>query len=144
MARAKACPFPGAKELFELARVLLTLEADGRAVRDAEVGALVGFENARTSRWKHGQINVADAATENVESRLKKAAQQLEHERERLKARVTFDPLKDIFAFQDVTLAQDATCAKCERDLAAGTHAFLGLTDEPARQAHNPRPGTIR
>ena len=31
-------------------------------MRDAEVGALVGFENARTSRWKHGQINVADAA----------------------------------------------------------------------------------
>jgi hypothetical protein len=76
-------------------------------------------------------LNVADAATENVESRLKKAAKQLEHERERLKARVKFDPLKDVFAFQDITLAQDATCAKCERDLAAGTRASLGLTDEP-------------
>ncbi len=42
--------------------MILTLEADGRPVRDAEVGALVGFENARTSRWKHGAIDVSDAA----------------------------------------------------------------------------------
>ncbi|WP_394837262.1 hypothetical protein LVJ94_10180 [Pendulispora rubella] len=76
-------------------------------------------------------LNVADAATENVESRLRNAAKQLEHERERLKARVKFDPLKDVFAFQTITLAQDATCAKCERDLAAGVRANLGLTDEP-------------
>jgi CheY-like chemotaxis protein len=62
LAGPRSCPFPGAKELFELARVLSTLAEDGRAVRDAEVGALVGFENARTSRWKHGQINVSDAA----------------------------------------------------------------------------------
>lgn len=84
-------------------------------------------------------LNVADAATENVESRLKKAAKQLEHERERLKARVKLDPFKDVFAFQDVTLAQDATCAKCERDLAAGTRAFLGLTDDPASGKKKPR-----
>ncbi|WP_394822541.1 hypothetical protein [Pendulispora albinea] len=84
-------------------------------------------------------LNVADAATENVESRLRKAAKQLEHERERLKARVKFDPLKDIFAFQRVTLAQDATCAKCERDLAAGAHANLGLSDEPTNGKKKPR-----
>src|SRR3954462_9941506 len=33
-------------------------------------------------------LDVADAATENVEERLKNAAKQLEHERERLKRRV--------------------------------------------------------
>jgi len=84
-------------------------------------------------------LNVADAATENVESRLRNAAKQLEHERERLKARVKFDPLKDVFAFQSITLAQDATCAKCERDLAAGSRANLGLTDEPTNGKRKPR-----
>jgi len=78
-------------------------------------------------------LSVADAATENVEERLKKAAHQLEVEREKLKKKVLPDPLSDVFAFQDVTLAQPAQCVKCGRDLNAGQRAHLGLTDTPAR-----------
>jgi hypothetical protein len=77
-------------------------------------------------------LNVADAATENVEERLKKAAHQLEVEREKLKKRVLPDPLSAVFAFQDVTIAQPAQCVKCGRDLKAGERAHLGLTDGPA------------
>jgi hypothetical protein len=83
-------------------------------------------------------LNVADAATENVEERLKKAAHQLEVEREKLKKKVMPDPLADVFAFQTVTLAQAAQCAKCGRELRAGEKAHLGLTDGPQR------PGTRR
>jgi hypothetical protein len=78
-------------------------------------------------------LSVADAATENVEERLKKAAHQLELEREKLKKKVLHDPLADVFAFQDVTLAQPAQCVKCTRDLKPGEKAHLGLTDGPAR-----------
>jgi hypothetical protein len=77
-------------------------------------------------------LNVADAATENVEERLKKAAHQLEVEREKLKKRVMPDPLSSVFAFQDVTIAQPAQCVKCGRDLKPGDKAHLGLTDGPA------------
>jgi hypothetical protein len=77
-------------------------------------------------------LSVADAATENVEGRLKKAAHQLEVEREKLK-KILPDPLADVFAFQDVTLAQPAQCVKCGRDLRPGEKAHLGLTDGPTR-----------
>jgi len=80
-------------------------------------------------------LNVADAATENVEERLKKAAHQLEVERERIKKRVLHDPLADVFAFQTVTLAQAAQCVKCQREMKPGERAHLGLTDGP------PKPG---
>lgn len=76
-------------------------------------------------------VNVADAATENVESRLKQAAGKLEHERQRLKQRVAPDPLREVFAFQNVTLAQPVDCAKCKKSLAPGARAHLGLTDGP-------------
>jgi hypothetical protein len=78
-------------------------------------------------------LDVADAATENVEERLKKAAHQLEQERERFKKRVLPDPLADVFAFQDVTLAQPARCVKCGRELRVGEKAHLGLTDGAPR-----------
>jgi hypothetical protein len=78
-------------------------------------------------------LSVADAATENVEERLKKAAHQLEVEREKLKKKVMPDPLSEVFAFQDVMLAQPAQCVKCGRDLKAGEKAHLGLTDGPPR-----------
>ena len=74
-------------------------------------------------------LEVADVATENVEGRLKKAASQLEKERQRLRKKVLFDPLKDVFAYQAVTLAQSAACAKCREEMSAGTHAHMGLTD---------------
>jgi hypothetical protein len=82
-------------------------------------------------------LSVADAASESVEARLKLAAHQLEFERERLKRRVVPDPLKDVFAFQPVTLAQTCFCAKCSERLAPGTSAHMGLVDSPSG---NPRP----
>ncbi len=80
-------------------------------------------------------IIAADAAGESVEGRLKRAAAQIEHERERLKKRVAPDPFSAVFAFQPITLAQPSACAKCGRDLARGEHAHLGMTETPPRSA---------
>lgn len=72
-------------------------------------------------------LSVADAATESVEERLKRAARHLEKEREKLKKRMEHDPLERIVALQEVTLAVHSTCAKCERPLERGTRAHLGI-----------------
>jgi hypothetical protein len=72
---------------------------------------------------------VADAAGDRVEERLRKAATQIQSERERLRRKIKPDPLSDVYAFQDVTVAQATSCAKCEAALEAGTHAHLGLID---------------
>jgi predicted transcriptional regulator len=82
-------------------------------------------------------VSVADAASSNVEAGLKSAAAQLHTERERLRARVRIDPLKGVFAFQEVTLAQKSACARCSVELVPGARAHLGLTDAAA-------PGTPR
>jgi hypothetical protein len=74
-------------------------------------------------------LSVADAATENVEERLRRAAEHLEKEREKLKKRMEHDPLSGIVAFQDVTLAVPAACAKCSRTIASGSRAHLGIGD---------------
>lgn len=75
-------------------------------------------------------VSVADVATENVEQGLKRAAEHLEHERERLKKRIEQpDPLHGVVAFQEVTLALPAACARCGADLPAGTRAHLGISD---------------
>ena len=74
-------------------------------------------------------LEVADAAGDRVEERLRKAATQLQVERERLRKKIKPDPLGDVYAFQGVTLAQPAQCAKCDRPLEAGDHAHLGLVD---------------
>jgi hypothetical protein len=75
-------------------------------------------------------VSVADVATENVEQGLKRAAEHLEHERERLRKKIEQpDPLKGIVAFQDVTLATPATCARCSKELPAGVRAHLGISD---------------
>jgi hypothetical protein len=78
-------------------------------------------------------LNVADAAGTSIEDRLKSAAKTLEQERERLKRKVHLDPLAGIFAFQDVTLAQPSACAKCDKELARGARAHLGMPDGPKR-----------
>ena len=78
-------------------------------------------------------LTVADAAGTGIEERLKSAARTLEHERERLKKRVALDPLAGVFAFQDVTLAQPSTCAKCDRELPRGTRAHMGMSEGPRR-----------
>lgn len=72
-------------------------------------------------------LSVADAATGNVEERLKRAARHLEKEREKLKKRMEHDPLEGIVAFQRVTLAVPSRCTKCERPLARGSCAHLGI-----------------
>jgi hypothetical protein len=76
-------------------------------------------------------LSVADAATENVEERLKMAAQQLGKEREKIKKRMEHDPLEGIVAFQQVTLAVPTTCAKCAKELARGARANLGISEAP-------------
>ncbi len=76
-------------------------------------------------------VSVADAATENVEERLKMAARHLEKERERIKKRIEHDPLEGIVAFQDVVLAVPATCAKCGIELARGVKAHMGIGESP-------------
>jgi hypothetical protein len=78
-------------------------------------------------------LSVADAAGTSIEDRLKSAAKTLEQERERLKRKVHLDPLGGIFAFQDVTLAQPSTCAKCDKELPRGARAHLGMPDGPKR-----------
>jgi hypothetical protein len=74
-------------------------------------------------------LSVADAATENVEERLRRAAEHLEKEREKLKKRMEHDPLSGIVAFQDVTLAVPAACVKCARTMPSGSRARMGIGD---------------
>jgi hypothetical protein len=76
-------------------------------------------------------VNAADAAGENVEGRLKRAAQQLGREREKLKKRVLPDQFVSVYAFQPVTLAQPVSCARCARALSRGEHAHLGMMEPP-------------
>lgn len=76
-------------------------------------------------------VSVADAATESVEERLKKAAKTLEKERERIKKKIEHDPLEGILAFQEVVLAMPARCAKCDRELARGSRANLAIGESP-------------
>ncbi len=80
-------------------------------------------------------VSVADAATENVEERLKKAARHLEKERERIKKKMEaeHDPLEGILAFQDVVLAVGAECAKCGTGMPRGTRAHLGIGETPGQ-----------
>ena len=79
-------------------------------------------------------VHAADAAGESVEGRLKRAAQQLGREREKLKRRVLPDQqFAGVYAFQPVTLAQTATCAKCGRALGRGEHAHLGMSEPPPK-----------
>lgn len=54
--------FPASRELFRLARAVADASIPGERISDAEIGRMIGLESARTSRWKHGQIAVADAA----------------------------------------------------------------------------------
>ena len=82
-------------------------------------------------------VQAADAAGSGREEQLKRAARTIEHERERLKKRVAAAPLADIFAFQDVTLAQPAVCSECAKDLPRGTRAHLGLQADGSRASAN-------
>jgi len=76
-------------------------------------------------------VNAADAAGESVEGRLKRAAQEIGREREKLKKRVLPDQFSSVYAFQPLTLAQPVACARCGRSLARGEHAHMGLSEPP-------------
>ncbi|MBK8251271.1 MAG: hypothetical protein IPK82_01200 [Polyangiaceae bacterium] len=78
-------------------------------------------------------MEVAGSASQSIEGRLAHAAEELGKGRERLTKRVLPDPLADVFAYQPVTLAQEAICAKCQKTLEAGDRAHLGLTDAPSQ-----------
>jgi hypothetical protein len=39
--------------------------------------------------------------------------------------------LADVFGFQELVLNRTASCASCGSAIARGTHAFLGMTDQP-------------
>jgi hypothetical protein len=79
-------------------------------------------------------VHAADAAGESVEGRLKRAAQQLGREREKLKKRVLPDQqFAGVYAFQPVTLAQPAKCARCGHPLGRGEHAHMGMSEAPPK-----------
>lgn len=54
--------FPSSLELFRLVRTVADELGTSEKMSDAELGRMIGLESARTSRWKHGQIAVNDAA----------------------------------------------------------------------------------
>ncbi|MBN2530660.1 MAG: response regulator [Deltaproteobacteria bacterium] len=54
--------FPASKELFRLVRHVTDTIYTDEPLSDAALGRMVGLESARTSRWKHGQIAMDDAA----------------------------------------------------------------------------------
>lgn len=77
-------------------------------------------------------VSVADVAGGRVGESLKSAARSIDVERERLKQRMHADQPSDIFAYQAVTLAVPATCARCRTALHVGSVAHLGLSDAPS------------
>jgi hypothetical protein len=79
-------------------------------------------------------VNVADGVGTGLEERLKRAAKTLEHERERLKKKVAHTPMHEVFAFQDVTLAQPGSCSECGKELPRGTRAHMGLHQDGAHR----------
>jgi len=59
---AGSASFPASAELFRFVRRVVDSRRGPERVSDAEIGRAIGLESARTSRWKHGQIEIADAA----------------------------------------------------------------------------------
>jgi hypothetical protein len=77
-------------------------------------------------------IAVADRATGQVEERLSQAARTVGSERERIRTKFEKrDPLAQVVAFQSVTVAAAAHCAKCDQALEAGDEAALAILDSP-------------
>src|SRR5688572_3422481 len=75
-------------------------------------------------------VEAANHAGEGVEQRLRRAARRIGVERHRLTRHVAPESLSRVFAYQAVTLARAQTCAKCQRALAIGARAHLGLSDD--------------
>lgn len=62
MHEKKRSVFPTSRELFQLVRHVADIVYQDETLSDAALGRMVGLESARTSRWKHGQIAMDDAA----------------------------------------------------------------------------------
>ena len=76
-------------------------------------------------------VAIADRASEKVEDKLTRAARTMHDERGRLRQRVSRDPLKDVVAFQSVTMAAVGSCAKCDAELSPGEAASLAVLSRP-------------
>lgn len=76
-------------------------------------------------------VAIADRASEKVEDRLTRAARSVHDERDRLRAKVTIDPLSRVVAYQQVTIAAESECAKCHQELAVGDQASLAVLATP-------------
>lgn len=124
----------GAEDIDDTARKERVLHTRVPAVLERELKRLAETLRVPVSNLVRAVLEdavaVADHASENVESRLKMFASNLEHERDKLRRRVMRDPLDGVFAFQHVKLAQPAMCAKCKKDLRRGESANLGLRDD--------------
>jgi len=58
----KSRPLTPSAELFKFCRSIAEVRVGEKRISDGEIGRIIGFENARTSRWKHGTIQVDSAA----------------------------------------------------------------------------------
>jgi vacuolar-type H+-ATPase subunit I/STV1 len=77
-------------------------------------------------------LEVADKAGGRVEEQLRHAVDRVSKERESIRERARrLDPLERVAAFQPVTIASPTRCARCDRELATGDDARLGITGEP-------------
>ena len=76
-------------------------------------------------------VAIADRASEKVEDKLTRAARTVHDERGRFRERVSRDPLKDLVAYQNVTMASVGACAKCDTELSPGQAASLAVLSRP-------------
>jgi len=73
-------------------------------------------------------VSVAQRATDRVSEAADEAARAADSA-SRAHRRPRRDALAGIFGFQPLTLAIDATCARCGTELAAGEDAYMGVRD---------------
>ena len=82
-------------------------------------------------------VEMADRAGRGVEEELHKAASHLGNKRERIlqrKAKADHErkkSLEGVIGFQPMTLASDASCARCDTIIEGGDDAHLGVSADP-------------
>jgi hypothetical protein len=120
-------PEPEKKERVLHTRIPAVLEAELKATAAA---LRVPVSNLVRTILEDA-VRIADRASEKVEDRLARAAAAVHDERDRLRARVSTDPLRDVVAYQKVTMAVDGRCARCRAELASGDEAQLAIFSRP-------------
>lgn len=118
---------PAKKERVLHTRIPAVLEAELKAAASA---LRVPVSNLVRTILEDA-VAIADRAGEKVEDRLSRAARTVHDERDRLRSRVSRDPLQDVVAYQQVTMAAEGACAKCRADLAPGDQASLAVLSRP-------------